>query len=116
MKDLMKYKGHYGTVCYDPDEPIFYGKIAFIKALITYEAMDAVGIKNAFEDAVDDYLVLCESEGVKPETPFKGSLNVRLGPKLHEKIALEALKNNLTINGYICHLLNSQYNQRDNNI
>lgn len=105
MKDMMKHRGYYGSVHYDSDEPIFYGKLEFIKALVSYEAEDAVGIKAAFEEAVDDYLLMCEKENIEPETPFKGSLNVRLGHQLHEKIAIAALRENVSINSYICSVL-----------
>lgn len=105
MKDMMKYKGYYGSVHYDADEPIIYGKLEFIKALISYEADDAVGIKQAFQDAVDDYLGLCKSEGIEPEAPFKGSLNIRLGHRLHERVALAAQNAGLSTNKYICHVL-----------
>ncbi len=102
MKDMLKYKGYYGSVHYDSETPIFYGKLEFIKALISYEASDALGIKNAFEEAVNDYLTLCEQEQLPAELPFKGSLNVRLGHELHEKIAILALKKKVSINKYIC--------------
>jgi predicted HicB family RNase H-like nuclease len=105
MNDMLKYKGYYGSVHYDADEPIFYGKLEFIKALVSYEAKDAVGIKKAFEEAVDDYLELCKQEKIEPESPFKGSLNVRLGHELHEKVAILALKEKMSINKYICNVL-----------
>jgi predicted HicB family RNase H-like nuclease len=105
MQDMLKYKGYYGSIHYDADTPIFYGKLEFIKALVSYEAEDAIGIKQAFEAAVDDYLELCKQENIIPETPFKGSLNVRLGHQLHEKVALLALREDVSINKYICAVL-----------
>jgi len=115
MKDMIKYKGYYGSVHYDPDEPTFYGKLEFIQALVSYEAEDAVGIKLAFQDAVDDYLLMCKQEAIKPEVPFKGSLNVRLGHHLHEQVALAALRHNMSTNKYICGILEKeQANQSTN--
>jgi predicted HicB family RNase H-like nuclease len=105
MKDMIKYKGYYGSVHYDSDAPIFYGKLEFIRALVSYEATDAIGIKNAFEEAVDDYLEMCEKERIVPEKPFKGSFNVRVGSKLHERIALAAQREQVSINNFICRIL-----------
>lgn len=105
MKDLVRYKGYYGSVHYDSDVPIFYGKLEFINALISYEANDAVGIKQAFEEAVDDYLDLCEKKHIQPEQPFKGSFNIRTGHELHQKVALAALKEKVSINKFICQIL-----------
>jgi predicted HicB family RNase H-like nuclease len=105
MKNIMEYKDYYGSVNYDPDEPIFYGKVEFIKALISYEAEDAIGIKKAFEEAVDDYLELCAERKVEPEVPFKGSFNVRTGQELHREAVLAAKLVNKTLNKFICDIV-----------
>lgn len=105
MKNMMQYKGYYGSIEFDSAEPIFFGKVEFIKALISYEAHDAKGILAAFQEAIDDYLVMCESEGVEPEQPFKGSFNVRTGHELHQQIALVASEQKLTLNKFVCLVL-----------
>ncbi|SLM29686.1 HicB family protein (fragment) [Desulfamplus magnetovallimortis] len=72
MKDMMEYKGYYGSVHYSNDDEVFHGKLEFISALVNYEGDDVKGLKSAFEEAVDDYLYFCEEEG-GTEKPFKGS-------------------------------------------
>lgn len=101
MKDLMHYKGYYGSVHFDEEELVFHGKIEFIRALVSYEATNAKGLKKAFNEAVDDYLETCKSEGIKAEKPFKGSLNVRLGEDLHRRLAIVASQHQTTINNFI---------------
>ena len=101
MKNFIHYKDYYGSVYFDDEELIFYGKIQFIRALISYEATDAKGVKKAFEEAVDDYLELCAKKKIKPEISCKGSLNIRLGHELHQRIAILAAQNHLSINKFI---------------
>ena len=101
MKDLMQYKGYYGSVHFDGEELIFYGKVEFIRALVSYEATDARGLKKSFEEAVNDYLATCHSQKIEPEMPFKGSLNIRLGPELHRRVAIAASRHHLSINKFI---------------
>lgn len=101
MKDLMKYKDYYGSVHFDDEELIFHGKIEFIRALVSYESTDAKGLRKAFEEAVDDYLDTCRRQKIKPEIPFKGSLNVRLGSELHRRIAIAANQQDKKINKFI---------------
>lgn len=110
MKDLMKYKDYYGSVHFDDEDLLFYGKIEFIRALISYEATDAKGLKRAFEEAVNDYLQMCYVNKIEPEIPFKGSLNVRLGPELHRKVAILAEQNHVSINKFITTKLNQAIN------
>lgn len=105
MKDLMQYKNYYGSVHFDDEDLIFHGKIEFIRALVSYEATNAKGLKKAFIDAVDDYLATCHKQGIEAEKPFKGSLNVRLNPELHRKIAITAMQHNISINKFIAETL-----------
>lgn len=105
MKDFMQYKDYYGSVHFDDEDLIFYGKIEFIRALVSYEATDAKGLKKVFEEAVDDYLETCRNQKIEPEKPFKGSLNVRLGPELHRRIAIAAEQHHLSINKFIVETL-----------
>lgn len=90
MKNMMKYKGYYGSVHFDADDLVFYGKIEFINSLISFEGETAKEIDAAFKEAVNDYLNTCTTRAVEPEKPFKGSLNIRIGRELHEKAALLA--------------------------
>ncbi|HSW94300.1 MAG TPA: type II toxin-antitoxin system HicB family antitoxin [Gammaproteobacteria bacterium] len=105
MKDFMKYKNYYGSVHFDEDDLVFHGKIEFIRALVNFEATDAKGLKKAFHEAVDDYLETCRHQKIEPETPFKGSLNVRLGSELHRRIAIAAAQHHLSINKFITETL-----------
>lgn len=105
MKDIMQYKNYYGSVHFNDQELFFYGKIEFIRALISYEATTAKGIRKAFEDAVNDYLDLCHAKNIEPETPFKGSLNVRLGPELHRRVTIAAAQKDISVNKFIADTL-----------
>lgn len=101
MKDMMAYKGYHGSVHYSDEDQIFYGKIEFIRSLVSYEGNDVKSLRTVFEEAVDDYLELCEKDGKKPETPFKGSFNVRTGPDLHRKAVLFAKSKGTNLNSII---------------
>ena len=105
MKDFMQHSGYFGSVHFDDEDLFFHGKIEFIRASVSYEATTAKGLKKAFIDAVDDYLDLCSKEDIEPEKPFKGSLNVRLGPDLHRQIAIAAEQQNMSINRFISQTL-----------
>jgi predicted HicB family RNase H-like nuclease len=98
MSDLIEYKGYFGSVHYDADNEIFYGKLEYIRSLVNYEATDAKGLKKAFHDAVDDYLSFCNAENIKPDLPFKGVFNVRTGSDLHRQAAIYAETHNITLN------------------
>lgn len=112
MKDMMHYKGYYGSVHFDEDALIFHGKVEFVRTLISYEATNAKELKLAFEEAVNDYFALCKTQKIKPEQPFKGSLNIRLGPILHRKVAIFAIQNQMTLNKFITDALLNTIEQK----
>lgn len=105
MKDMMHYKGYYGSVHYDDEERIFYGQVEFIRALVSFEGTDANSLRGSFEEAVDDYLEMCEKQGTRPDHPFKGSFNIRVGPELHRLSAITAARKGLSLNRFIAELL-----------
>lgn len=111
MKNMMKYKGYYGSVNYDEDDLILYGKLEFIRTLVSYEGETAASIKDAFEQAVDDYLAMCDDENITPEKPFKGSFNVRIGESLHERAAISAIKRNIKLNEFVRQAIENEVRQ-----
>jgi len=98
---FFEYKGYYGSceICMDSKE--LFGKVLFIRDLITYAADTISELENEFRESVDDYLETCAELGKSPDKTLSGSFNVRLGSNLHKKIALEAISENVSQNEII---------------
>lgn len=99
--NTMTYKGYTGRFDYDPDADIFHGQILNLNDIITFQGRSIDELKKAIAESVDDYLDFCVQEGKIPEKPYSGCFNVRISPKIHQKIALEAAKEGLTLNAWI---------------
>lgn len=100
MKHL-EYKGYTGSIEYSKEDNILYGKVLGINGLISYEGKTGNLLEDDFKSAVDNYLEDCHSNGSVPEKPFKGSFNVRVSPDLHQKAALLAMENKMSLNRFI---------------
>lgn len=111
---LLNYLGYYGSISIDPENNILYGKVEFVRAIITYEAKDAGGLMKAFHEAVDDYLNFCKLKKIKPEQPFKGSLNIRIGEVRHRKAWLAAKSLEKSLNDYICYAIDESFERNEN--
>ena len=98
MSNTMHYKNFIGSVNYDDECGFLYGKIEAIDDLVTYEAKDVTGLKTAFQEAVEDYIHLCEETGKKPGKSYKGSFNVRFPQELHQKAAVKAAQKGISLN------------------
>jgi predicted HicB family RNase H-like nuclease len=101
MKNLMEYKGYLGSVNYNDEDKIFYGRVEYIRSLISYEGHDVESLRNNFQEAVDDYLELVRSQNIEPEQPFKGSFNIRTGSDLHRRAAIAAKQKGINLNQLI---------------
>jgi len=113
VSDLLNYRGYHGSVHYSAEDRVFFGKLEFIRSLITFEATDVEGLERAFREAVDDWLATCEEQGVEPEMPFKGSFNVRTGQELHRQAALLAAARDTSLNQVVNEALAAYLQQDD---
>ncbi|MEY8204041.1 MAG: type II toxin-antitoxin system HicB family antitoxin [Bermanella sp.] len=88
--EYLKYKGYLGTIEPQIEDGTLFGKLAFIRDLITYESPNLIDLKREFEASVDVYLEDCAELGKDADTPCKGSFNVRITPHLHQDAVLAA--------------------------
>jgi predicted HicB family RNase H-like nuclease len=101
MKDILVYKEYIGSVHFNADDEIFYGKIEGIDDLISFEGSSVRELKKAFEDSVDDYLELCKKAGKKLEKSYKGSFNIRISPEIHKRAKQIAIRKGISLNQFI---------------
>jgi predicted HicB family RNase H-like nuclease len=113
MNDTMTYKGYTGSVHYSDEDRVLFGKVEYIRSLISYEGTDVESLRHAFEEAVDDYLDLCQREGRRPEQPFSGTFNVRTGPDLHRRAASLAKAQRTTLNRVVSEALRRYLQHED---
>lgn len=97
----MEYKGYIGSIEIDFNSNSIHGRLLFIKDVVTYESASVAELQDKFKQAVDEYLAVCEELGDTPDTPCKGSLNIRLGPETHKNCAIAAIQQEISLNDWI---------------
>ena len=98
---MMKYKGYTGEAIYDGEAKIFHGEIIGLKDVITFQGTTVEELEKSFRESINDYLAFCKERGESPEKAFSGTLNLRMPPKLHAHLALEAAKKGVSLNELI---------------
>ncbi|WP_166363585.1 type II toxin-antitoxin system HicB family antitoxin [Pseudomonas akapageensis] len=98
MRNMLQHRGYYGSIDASPEDNCLFGKLQFIRALISYEGETVADLAQAFREAVDDYLNTCESLGQEAEVPCKGSFNVRVGHALHLAASVAATRQSISLN------------------
>ncbi|WP_341519895.1 type II toxin-antitoxin system HicB family antitoxin [Pseudomonas sp. G.S.17] len=98
MNTLLHHRGYYGSLEASPEDNCLFGKLQFIRALVSYEGQTVAQLSEAFRAAVDDYLETCATLGKDPELPCKGSFNVRVGHDLHLAASVAATRDEISLN------------------
>jgi HicB family len=62
-------------------------------------------IEASMHRAVDHYLEVCQQRGEKPQRPFSGKLNVRLGADLHRAAAVAAAAEGESLNSWLARVV-----------
>jgi predicted HicB family RNase H-like nuclease len=86
----MSYKGYAARIEYDDDDGIFTGQIAGIRDRVGFHASTVEDLREAFHEAVEDYIEACVSIGKDPEQAFSGQVMFRVIPEVHRKAVIAA--------------------------
>ena len=79
----MEYKGYYAIVQFDDDAGVFHGDIIGTRDTITFQGETVAELRQAFQDAIDDYLAVCAELGHEPSKPYSGRIEIRIAPDMH---------------------------------
>lgn len=106
--NTLTYKGYIGTVSFSEKDGAFFGKVEGIDGLVNFEGDSVKQLTNAFHEAVDDYIAYCEENGLEPRHSYSGSLNIRISPETHSRVATLAKQTGVTINAFIKNAIEKQ--------
>ena len=101
MSQTLEHKGYNGSVLYSAEDKLLHGRIVGIRDMVSFEGTDVRSLEKNFKAAVEEYLAFCKAEHKTPDTPFKGSFNVRVGPDLHKRAVLFAEEHRKKLNAVV---------------
>lgn len=90
MSNVMTYNGYSARIEYDDEDGILFGQIAGIRDGVGFHADSVDELREAFHEAVDDYLATCAAIGKDPHKPFSGKVMFRVDPEVHRKAVVAA--------------------------
>ncbi len=107
MNNTLVYKGFSARVEFDARDNIFFGRILGIEDLVTFHGESVSELREAFKEAVTDYLETCKAIGKKPQKPFSGKLMFRVPPEVHAAVTIAAKASGKSLNQWAIEVLNS---------
>jgi predicted HicB family RNase H-like nuclease len=63
------YKRYAGSIEFEDEDMVFYGRVLGIRDIVTFEADTVEELVKSFHSSVDDYLAFCKERGTKPLPP-----------------------------------------------
>lgn len=100
MKTI-EYKGYIAQIEFDDEDQILTGVVVGMDDIICFHAENTREIVPIFHEKIDEYLELCEEEGIKPQKSFSGRFMLRLPPKLHAQVASLSSSAKKSLNAWI---------------
>lgn len=107
MSNVMTYKGYSARIEYDDEDGILFGQIAGIRDGVGFHADSVDELREAFHEAVDDYLETCAQIGKDPQKPYSGKVMFRVDPEVHRKAAIAAELSGKSLNQWAEDVLSS---------
>ena len=88
--NIMSYKGYAARIEYSDEDGCFIGHIAGIRDIVGFQGESVSELRQAFEEAVDDYVPTCEKLKLTPQRPYSGKVMLRIEPSIHARVAVLA--------------------------
>jgi predicted HicB family RNase H-like nuclease len=105
MSGTMSFRGYTARIEYDDDDGLFTGRIAGIRDGVGFHAATVDGLRDAFQEAVDDYIETCARIGKEPQKSYSGQVMFRISPDIHRRAALAAELSGKSLNQWAEELL-----------
>ena len=96
--NTMRHKGYAARIEYSDDDSCFIGHVAGIQDVVGFHGESVAELREAFQEAVDDYLETCEKLNRSPQKPYSGNVMLRIPPRIHAAIATAAEVSGKSIN------------------
>ena len=108
---MLEYKGYTGAVEFDDEAGLFHGRVLHLRDVITFQGTSVEELRHEFHESVDGYLEWCVERSEKPEKPFSGKVLLRMGPDLHQRAAIAAMKAKSSLNDWILRAMEQESNR-----
>jgi predicted HicB family RNase H-like nuclease len=105
MTNAMTYKGFTARIEFDDADSIFHGRLLGIRDVVGFHADTVNELREAFREAVDDYLEACAKLGKTPDKPASGKLMLRIPQEVHHAALVAAGASGKSLNQWAAEVL-----------
>ena len=103
--NTMYHKGYTARIEFDERDNIFVGRVLGLRHVISFHGETVSELRNEFKAAIEDFLLDCKEQGVKPEKPASGKLMLRVPPEVHSAAMVAAQASGKSLNQWATEVL-----------
>ena len=95
--NTLQYKNYTASVVYTNAKDSLTGKVLGMNDLPAFSARTVDGLKDAFHQTIDEYLLDCQEKHTEPARAFTGNITIRIEPSAHEALSLYAISQGVVL-------------------
>ena len=95
--NTLQYKNYTASVVYSNAKDSLTGKVLGMNDLSAFSARTVDGLKDAFHQTIDEYLLGCQEKHTEPARAFTGNITIRIDPAAHEALSLYAVSQGVVL-------------------
>ena len=99
--NVMTYGDYAARIDYDAEDEIFAG----IRDGVSFHADSVQALREAFHEAVDDYVETCRTIGREPQRSYSDKMMFRVDPAVHADAARAAQRAGKSLNQWAADVL-----------
>lgn len=103
--NTMNINGYNAVIAYDEEINLFRGEFVNLNGGADFYAADITSLRKEGEISLKVFLDACKERGIEPVKHYSGRFNLRVPPKLHEQLAIQAAAHGKSINTWVIDLL-----------
>lgn len=103
--NTLNHKGYTARIEFDDRDNIFVGRVLGLRETISFHGETVVELRTGFESAIEDFLLDCKRQGVRPEKPASGKLMLRVPAEVHGAALIAAQARGKSLNQWATEVL-----------
>lgn len=112
MTNILEIDGHKAIVSYDAETNLLRGEFVGLNGGADFYADSVSRLRREGARSLRTFLAVCAERGIEPYRHYSGRLNLRLPREIHEKAAIVAAANGVSLNTLIEEAVEQRLEQR----
>ena len=101
MMNLIEINNVKAFIQYDPDIDMFRGEFIGLNGSADFYADNIKTLKEEGKISLKVFMQMCKEDQIEPYKKFSGKFNIRIKPKLHEKIVASSKAQMISLNEFV---------------